>query len=381
MLRIVLIIFCFLCSLFTVLPIPAKQVWYVAIAVGEFPWVWIISILILLIWSLRSQRFKGLSIALSLVALILFSTPIIRAYSVASNLDTRLNDAFGVSTNDLKAPHREVPFRISQMITGIGAPLLPFTTMQYAMHTGMALTLDYTKAQVPGVRPCLLVVHGGSWKKGNSGELPEVNSYFAKAGYNVATINYRLAPQYKSPAPVEDVKAAIEYLRTNAVNLNLDPNNFVLMGRSAGGQIVLAAAYSLNDPGIKGVIDFYGPTDIFWAYDHPDAPLVMDSRQVIEDFFGGTPKSAQAAYTAGSATHFITPQTVPTLIIHGGNDAHVHFDEAVLLADELKKNGVKHLLLGLPWATHGCEYSLNGPSGQLAVYAEERFLKAVTAPK
>lgn len=277
MVRLILIIFCFLCSLFTIIPVPAKQIWYVAIAVGEFPWIWIIGILILLGWSWKSAPFRTISIALSVVALILFSTPIVRAYKVGSNLDARLQEAFG-PINDLEAPHRDVPFRFSKMITGIGAKRIPFTTMEYIVHTGIPLTLDYTKAQMPGIRPCLLVVHGGSWKKGNSGELPDVNSYFARAGYNVASINYRLAPQYKSPAPQEDVKAALAYLKLNAAALNLDPQNFVLMGRSAGGQIVLTAAYSLHDPAIKGVIDFYGPTDMFWAYAHPDAPLVKIGR-------------------------------------------------------------------------------------------------------
>lgn len=379
MLRFILIVFCFLCSLFTVLPVPAKQVWYVAIAVSEFPWVWIAAVIVLLLWTLAARRLKIASLVTVVAALLLLSTPIIRAYSIAADLDARLIEAFGSGTKSLAYPHRQAPFRATQMISGIGAARLPFTTLQYAVHDGVTLTLDYTKAEAGGLRPCLLVVHGGSWKKGNSSELPDVNAYFAKAGYNVASINYRLAPQFKSPAPQEDVQAALAYLKSNASKLNLDPTNFVLMGRSAGGQIVLTAAYGLHDPAIRGVVDFYGPTDMFWAYDHPDAPLVMDSRKVMEDFFGGTPQQKRDVYKAGSPTNLITRSSVPTLIVHGGNDAHVHFDEAEILADKLKENRVPHLLLGLPWATHGCEYSLNGPSGQLSAYAAERFMNAVTA--
>ena len=250
--------------------------------------------------------------------------------------------------------------------------------MQYAVHTRVPLTLNLYRTQLQGARPCLLVVHGGSWKSGSNAELPNVNSYFARAGYQVATINYRLAPQYKSPAPQEDVRAAIAYLKANGPALGIDTTAFVLMGRSAGGQIVLTAAYSLHDPAIRGVISFYGPTDMFWAYGHPDNPLVMHSQQVIEDFFGGTPAQVPQAYTAGSPTHYVNAQTPPTLLVHGMNDAHVHYDEAVLLKQSLDSAGVPNMLLGLPWATHGCEYSLNGPSGQLAVYAAERFLSVVT---
>jgi len=69
---------------------------------------------------------------------------------------------------------------------------------------------------------------------------------------------------------------------------------------------------------------------------------------------------------------------VPTLLIHGGNDAHVHYELSEMLDKKLDAYQVKHLLLGLPWATHGCEYSLNGPSGQLAKYTIERFVHVVT---
>ena len=90
--------------------------------------------------------------------------------------------------------------------------------------------------------PLVIVVHGGSWESGDNKQLPELNSYLAHKGFNVAAITYRLAPQYKSPAPSEDVHDAIQYFIQHAARYKIDTNNIVLLGRSAGGQIVLSAA-------------------------------------------------------------------------------------------------------------------------------------------
>ena len=64
--------------------------------------------------------------------------------------------------------------------------------------------------------------------------------------------------------------------------------------------------------------------------------------------------------------------------MHGKVDAHVWYEQSVRLAKKLDEFKVKNYLLSIPWGTHGCEYNLNGPSGQLSIYAEERFFYAVT---
>lgn len=373
-----LLLLLLLSSLFTVLPIPARQLWYLGIAVPEFPWVWITAGIILLCWSLAKRRLRTLNALLCITTIALCCRPIVGALQIGRGLDARLQSAFGEGVLNVPGPHRNAPFAIGQMISGIGTPQMPHDSLRYTGPEQGNLSLAYYPPALPGVRPCLLVVHGGSWKSGSNAELPDVNSYFARAGYAVTSINYRLAPEFKSPAPQEDVRAAIAYLRAHAASLRIDPQRFVLLGRSAGGQIVLTAAYSMGDPGIRGVVSFYGPTDMFWAFNEPHNTLVLDPKKVMPLFFGGTPDQVPEQYRTGSPMHYVTPRTVPTLLVHGALDKHVHIIESERLDSQLAANRVPHLLLKLPWATHGCEYSLNGPSGQLSVYAVERFLAAVT---
>ena len=208
--------------------------------------------------------------------------------------------------------------------------------------------------------------------------MPELNSYLANAGYHVAAINYRLAPEYQSPFQVRDVQAAIHYLRKHAERLQIDTNNFVLLGRSAGAQIALLAAYTLNEPGIKGVIDFYGPADMVWGYSAPSNPLVMDSRKVMEDYLGGRYSDVPQNYIASSPLNFVSRNSVRTLIIHGKNDVLVAYEHSRRLQQKLNENGIKNYFLSLPWATHGFDYTLNGPGGQLSTFSIEYFLKCVT---
>jgi acetyl esterase/lipase len=237
------------------------------------------------------------------------------------------------------------------------------------------LELDFYPTPLPGKRPCVVVVHGGSWKGGDSRQLPELNYVLARKGYHVASVNYRKAPECQSPAPVEDLYSALKYLRANGDISRIDTSKFVLLGRSAGGQIALLGAYTFKNMGIKGAISYYGPADMIWGYKNP--AVIYNSCKVLEDYIGGTYDEFPNAYLASSPIEAVDSSTVPTLLIHGKNDVLVSYYHSPRLVERLNKYGVPNYLLTLPWATHGCDYTLNGPSGQLATYAVERFLETV----
>jgi len=373
MARLIIVFFFFLLSLLCVFRAPAYLLWYVSILVTEFPWIFITVMIILLAWGLKVERFRTMSNVVNIVSLALFLAPVISSYYISATLSQKLTSAFNDGVND-----GAKPFSFLQMITGIGAEQASYTTMYYTIAKDSSQTLDFYAAKQTGKRPCVIVVHGGSWSGGDSKQLPELNTVLVKAGYNVATINYRLAPQHISPAPVEDVRSTLIYLRAHAGELNIDTNNFVLIGRSAGGQIALSAAYTLHDAGIKGVVSFYGPTDMVYGYHHPASPLVLDTKDVMVKYLGGTYEQVPQNYVTSSAINYVTGQGPATLLIHGGNDPLVSPRNSSELNAKLQEYGVKHFYLSLPLATHGCDYTLNGPSGQLTTYAVMRFIADVT---
>jgi acetyl esterase/lipase len=230
----------------------------------------------------------------------------------------------------------------------------------------------------PKLAPCVVVVHGGSWQHGDSTQLTALNRYLAARGYVVAAINYRLLPDHPFPAGCDDLRAAIDYLKANAEAIGIDPQRIVLLGRSAGGQLALLVAYTAGDPAIRGAIGIYPAIDLVYAYQHPSDPRLLDGPAVLRAYLGGSPDQVPATYAAASPTSFVGPNTPPTLLIHGGGDELVSPAQSRRLAARLAHARRPHLLLQLPWATHGCDAHFSGPSGQLSTYAIERFLAAVT---
>ncbi|MBD8083556.1 alpha/beta hydrolase [Chryseobacterium caseinilyticum] len=378
MIRLILIIILFILSLVNFFPVPSQSTWYVGIAVPEFPWVFMMAALALLVWSWYSKRFRKLSLILGGITFLILSSPIVRAYNVGSHLSEDIEQSFGVKDADMKGFHQKKPYSFLQMFTGNGAKDIPFKTYHYAKTDGVDLTLNFTPSAISGVRPCLIVVHGGSWKRGDNSEIAAANNYFANAGYQVATINYRLAPKFPSPAQQEDLHSAFKWIRQHAEELKIDTSNIVLMGRSAGASIVLTMAYTGNESGVKGVAAFYGAIDMPWSYKNPDNPLIMDSREVQRDFLGGTPEEVPEKYIAESPIFHVNANTTPTLLAHGCLDAHVWHIQSEMLKKELDKHHVKNYLLTIPWGTHGFEYNLNGPAGQLSMYSVERFFYSLT---
>jgi acetyl esterase/lipase len=399
MIRLLLISLFTLMSLLTVFRAPTYRLWMLAICVTEFPWIFIGIMGGLLLWGLRVQHWRIAGTVIGFLGLSLYLYPVIRAYTISSGMPVGLENIFGRSPYS-SPPGREgfhfgrqseprAPFAWTRMITGLGANKIAYQTFTYKTVDHTPLTLDFYPAQtVKGPRPCVVVVHGGSWSSGNAQQLPELNSELARKGYQVATINYRLAPKYQNPAPVEDIASALAYLRAHAGALHIDTTRFVLLGRSAGGQIALLAAYTLPTgqtmsgqtapgDGIRGVISFYGPADMVWGYSIPANPLIMDSRKVMEDYLGGPYPKVPDNYAASSPVLAVTPQSPPTLLIHGQNDVIVAYEHSIRLSDKLEQDGVPHYLLTLPWATHGCDFTLNGPSGQLSTYAVETFLEKI----
>jgi len=392
MIRLILIILFAAISLLAVCKAPTYHLWMLAIAVTEFPYLFCGILLILLLSGIWMHKYQLTGTLIGLAALFLFLSPVVRAYRVARDLPSQLEAAFvpGTAGDAPLMPDRDAtipaaPFRWTRMLSGMKAPTVSYDTYTYKQYGDTALTLDFYPSQVilPLLSqlkfPCIVVIHGGSWGGGASQQLPELNSFLSLEGYNVATINYRLAPRYQSPAPVEDLAAALAFLRQRSEALRIDTTRFVLLGRSAGAQIALLAAYTLPrqipGSGIKGVISFYGPADMVWGYSLPANPLVMDSRKVMEEYLGGTYRQVPQNYFASSPIAAVTRESVPTLLIHGQNDVIVAYEHSTRLAKKLQENNVPHFLLTLPWATHGCDFTLNGPSGQLSTYTVETFLK------
>ena len=375
MVRIGFGILLLLLSMLALFRAPTNFFWRVAVAVTEFPWVFILAALLLFACGFLLEKYKITALLISGAALVIFCVPVVRAYTRGADLK---NDLAAVFPGTEKENQLQQPFSFWKMFSGIQDETVTPQVLPYKQLEKRALMLDYFSSSAQGKFPCVVIVHGGSWSSGDSKQLPELNSYLANHGYNVAAINYRLAPEYKSPAPVEDVRDAIRYLKDNAEKLNIDTNNFILLGRSAGGQIALCAAYTMNDPTIKGVISYYAPADMVWGAKIKGNPLVLNTDDVFAQYLGGPYDQFAQKYHESSACEHVKSGSAPTLIVHGEIDAMVAFEHSNRLNKKLEAFHVPHYFLNLPGSTHGCDYNLSGPSGQVITFAVERFIAGVT---
>lgn len=124
----------------------------------------------------------------------------------------------------------------------------------YATHDSVALAGDLYLPKGAGPFPLLVGVHGGGWVQGVRGQFQHWGKYLAEHGYALFAISYRLAKanQKTFPHAVQDVLAAIQYVRGNAKSLNIAPDRIGVFGHSAGGNIGALAALGGKSPLFAG---------------------------------------------------------------------------------------------------------------------------------
>lgn len=184
--------------------------------------------------------------------------------------------------------------------------------------------------------PAILFLHGGGWQM--FGKYPEINVFLAQAGFVTASSNYRYSSEATFPAQLEDARAAIDWLRTNADALGIDPGYMGAWGISAGGHLA-AFLGVLNE--VQAVVDVCGPVDLL----DPAYPLELeDANGVINRLLGvravDDPERAQQA----SPVYHVSNTSAPTLMVHGVHDTHVPLSQSERLHQALQAAGVSSRL-------------------------------------
>ena len=360
-------------SLASYFPAPHGMVWKLRVATTEYGHF--LAILPLLTLLLVSHSMSAVVVCL-LASLLLLST-LPRATRFSLLLPARLRAAFPNAPPPRSAegaPSLTAPFTLRSLF-GLASPGVEVHTHEFAGGDGAALPVDlYIRKETSSPRPLVVIVHAGSWNSGDRTQLPALNRYLAARGFAVAALSYRLAPDHIYPAALEDILALIEGLRERAEALEIDPDQTTIIGRSSGAHLALLAAYHLGGNRIRGVVGYYPPTDMVWSWNHPMNPRVLDTPKVLGDFLGGTLQDQEERYRQASPIEHVSANCPPTLLIHGLTDELVCAQQSRRLEEALRTASVPHFALLLPWATHGCEANLPGPSGQLSTYAIERFL-------
>lgn len=185
-----------------------------------------------------------------------------------------------VQENVIRAKNLYQEFRLYDFASYSINYLTPKDTFEKEEHLAYGLKarnrLDLYRTKNPKKqKPLIVFVHGGSWQHGNKRDYLFIGETFAREGYDVAVINYHLAPEHIFPAFVDDLAQAIHYLNQNKVKLNISTDNMILMGHSAGAFNVMSVVYSAQSQNfkykdqIKAIVGLAGP----YHFDYVGDPL------------------------------------------------------------------------------------------------------------
>ena len=196
----------------------------------------------------------------------------------------------------------------------------------------------------------MVCIHGGGFRAGTRQSYLPIAYYLAQHGYVAATVTYRLSPMAQFPAPVEDVKAAVRFLRANAARFHVDPDRIGTVGGSAGAHLALmlgvtggVAEFEGSGPNldrssrVQAVVNFYGPTDFTKSYEPGKS---VDAAEVLPMFLGGDLEHNRPEHVRASPLYWVSPDDAPTLTVHGTKDNYVAYEQAVWLTERLEAAGV-----------------------------------------
>ncbi|MDO5150943.1 MAG: alpha/beta hydrolase [Oscillospiraceae bacterium] len=137
--------------------------------------------------------------------------------------------------------------------------IMRFDDISYGPYGKDNLLDIYVNKNVTGIQPAIVNVHGGGWVYG----CKEVYQFYcmslALKGFTVVNINYRLAPENRFPAAVEDINMVMHFIDKKGASYHIDKKRIVMVGDSAGGQLVSHYAAILTNPGFAELFDFTVP--------------------------------------------------------------------------------------------------------------------------
>jgi acetyl esterase/lipase len=285
-------------------------------------------------------------------------------------------------------------------------PEFPKTTYTYKTVEGVKIQADVYRPDDDKVRPVVVWLHGGALIVGNRNSVPrQLFDLCQSEGYVLVSFDYRLAPEVKLPAIIEDIQDAFRWLKDQGPKLHIDLDRMVVTGGSAGGYLTLMTGFAVK-PRPRALVAYwgYGDVDGEW-YTKPSEhyrkqPLVPKEeadKAVGKKTLTGTegeegkargrfylylrqnglwtkevtgfdPEKDRRKLDRYCPVRNVSSDYPPTLLIHGTEDTDVPYELSANMDKELTRHKVTHELVTVKGARHG----LSGGDKQLVDEAHQK---------
>ncbi len=211
--------------------------------------------------------------------------------------------------------------------------------------------------------PAVLVIHGGGFRAGSNdgAEVTRVCEQLARAGFAGFSVAYRLAPEHPYPAAVQDLQAAVAWLREPAqtTRFRIDPDRIGAFGSSAGGNLAMELATVgegdlTTGSRIAAAVSLSGPTDMTAAalnVGHPPADRIAVALQYL-----GCASIDDCPAAQGASPRYQVDSTDAALFLAHSRGERIPVEQARVMAAAMTAAGVPVTTKLLPGSAHGLAY-------------------------
>ncbi|MBO7523639.1 MAG: alpha/beta hydrolase [Bacteroidales bacterium] len=234
----------------------------------------------------------------------------------------------------------------------------------------------YLPKEIRSTYKPIIIIYGSAWLSNNSkgAALMSLAQPLLDAGYAVISINHRSSSDALWPAQINDVKAAIRFVRAKAKSYKIDSSWIGITGFSSGGHLSAYAGVSNGDKtltvgnttidvegslgdfpsissNVDAVVDWFGPVDM--ARMNPTCDSTNGPESPEAALIGGDPRTNPDKIALISPINFIDKKDVPFFLIHGDKDETVPQCQSIYLNEALQKGKVKSTFVSVPGGGHG----------------------------
>ncbi|MDQ3224848.1 MAG: alpha/beta hydrolase [Gemmatimonadota bacterium] len=188
----------------------------------------------------------------------------------------------------------------------------------------------YRPRHLVATAPVIVFLYGGRWQHGSRNEYRLLGDAITRRGLVAVIPDYRLYPEVRFPAWVEDAARAVGWVRDSIAQYGGDPGRIVVVGHSAGAHTAALLALDpqylreagMPDGSVQGFVSMAGPVATVWT--DPDVQALMGPR---EDWAATYPME------------LVDGTEPPLLLLQGARDETVAPASAVRLADRVRERG------------------------------------------
>jgi acetyl esterase len=340
------------------------------------PWLIVVPLLgavcIIVAASVRRSRSTVIFAAIGVLAALGAGVAVMQMAGAASAAGASIHLASALSLSTVFEP---VPNHATEQYGSYGQAALNVTIYRPTAHSGNSV-------------PVLVYVHGGGFVAGARTDHAQDMEWFAERGWLVISVDYPLSSEQRHlwDQARRYIACSLAWVAQNSQRYGADASRLSLIGESAGGSLVLNAAYMANQdnlpsscegtvPHVSAVCLLYPVVDLAGVYANPDPALGSFSRRLATSYTGGTPQEYPDRYAAVSPSTHISTMAPPTLIIVGASDHLVPPEGAYAFAASATEAGVEVRVVRFPFGEHGFDLLAGSIGNQLFRQSTYEFLK------